>query len=197
MNQDFPVMGLDWFKIHFTENEGMAFGLTLSGSYGKLALSVFRILAVIVMGYYLNKLVKLKASKGLIISLSLIFAGALGNIIDSAFYGLLFSSSYHGVATFLPEGGGYASFLHGHVVDMFYFPMWSGKFPTWFPFWGGEHFLFFRSIFNVADMAITFGVILIIFFQKSFFEAEEEAQLQELGNTDGLSEEQTTLQEVK
>lgn len=185
-NQEFMVLGLDWFRIRFTENEGMAFGMTFKGAYGKLALSLFRIVAVLVMGFYLRKLARLNASKGLIISISLILAGALGNIIDSAFYGILFSSSYHGVATFLPEAGGYANFLHGHVVDMFYFPMWAGRFPDWFPFWPGEDFLFFRSIFNIADLAITIGVIMIIFFQNSLFIAEEK-QKQEAANPEATT----------
>ena len=162
-----------WFIIHFTENNGMAFGMTFGGQYGKIFLSVFRIAAVTLIGYYLWTLVKRNAPKGLIASFALIFAGALGNIIDSAFYGMLFSTS-DGVfepAKFLPKEGGYAGFLHGKVVDMFYchFSSLDGHFPKWFPLWGGEDFQFFRPVFNVSDSAITVGVILILMFQRKFY----------------------------
>lgn len=175
----------DWFYIHFTENNGMAFGMELAGNYGKLALSVFRILAVSGIAYYLNDLIKRKASRGLIVSISLIFAGAVGNILDSAFYGLLFSPSHFEIATFLPPEGGYAGFLHGKVVDMLYFPLIEGHFPQWLPVWGGEEFIFFRPIFNIADSAITVGVILIILFQSSFFKRTElkETNTEETTNT--------------
>lgn len=156
----------DWFIIHFTENVGMAFGMEFGGDYGKLALSIFRILAVGAIGYYLYSVIKKGASNIVIVSISLVFAGALGNIIDSTFYGLLFSDSYGDVATFLPDEGGYAGILHGRVVDMFYFPLFEGHFPSWFPFWPDQHFLFFSAIFNVADSAITVGMALIILFQK-------------------------------
>jgi signal peptidase II len=158
----------DWFIIHFTENVGMAFGMQLGGDYGKLFLSVFRIFAVLAIGVYLHSLIKRGVSNVVIISLSLVFAGALGNIIDSTFYGLLFSDSYGHTATFLPYEGGYAGVLHGRVVDMFYFPLFEGSFPRWFPFVGGDHFLFFNAIFNIADSAITIGMALIIIFQKHF-----------------------------
>lgn len=169
LGQEFHVIG-DWFLIHFTENEGMAFGMKLGGSAGKLFLSVFRIVAVIVIGYYIYTLNRKKQPAGLLLSLSLIFAGALGNIIDSAFYGLLFSaSSYHQAAVFLPEGGGYAPFLYGRVVDMLYFPLIETNLPDWLPIWGGKHFIFFRPVFNIADSSITTGVIMLIVFQKKFF----------------------------
>lgn len=174
--QEISMFGLDWAKLHFVENNGMAFGLSLGGFYGKLALSLFRITAVFVLSYYISLLIKAKAKMGLLISFAFILAGALGNIIDSAFYGLIFSESshhHHQVATLFPEGGGYAGFLHGKVVDMLYFPLFNGRFPDWFPFWGGNQFLFFRPVFNIADMAITIGVISIILFHRSFFSSQE------------------------
>jgi signal peptidase II len=169
LGQEFHIFG-DWFIIHFTENEGMAFGLAFGGEFGKLALSLFRIVAIFVIGFYLASLHRQKAHTGLILSISLIFAGAIGNILDSAFYGLIFSnSSYHTVATLFPEGGGYGTFLHGKVVDMLYFPIIQGHYPDWFPFWGGNDFIFFRPVFNVADSSITTGVFILILFQRRFF----------------------------
>lgn len=168
----------DWFIIHFTENNGMAFGLEFGGRAGKYFLSIFRILASAGIGWYLLSLIKHKAHNGLIACFALIFAGAVGNILDSAFYGLMFSNSYHGVAEAFPKGGGYAGFLHGQVVDMLYFPLVNGVFPDWFPFWGGESFQFFRPIFNVADASISVGVILFILFQKRFSRSTEEATVQ-------------------
>ncbi|MFP4469811.1 MAG: lipoprotein signal peptidase [Bacteroidales bacterium] len=169
LGQEFHIFD-DWFIIHFTENEGMAFGLQFGGEFGKLALSLFRILAIIAIGWYMFDLARKNASTGLIISIALILAGAIGNMIDSAFYGLIFShSSYHTVATLFPEGGGYATFLHGHVVDMFYFPLIEGTYPAWVPFVGGEDFIFFRPVFNIADSSITIGVLILILFQRKFF----------------------------
>lgn len=160
----------DWFYIHFIENPGMAFGLELGGDWGKLALSLFRIVAIVMIGIFLLKLIRKNAPSGLIISISLILAGAVGNIIDSAFYGIIFSeSSYFETATMFPPGGGYSSFLHGKVVDMLYFPLYDGRFPTWLPFWGGDSFQFFRPIFNIADSAISIGVFIILLNQKRFF----------------------------
>lgn len=169
LGQEFHIFD-DWFIIHFTENEGMAFGLQFGGEFGKLALSLFRILAIIAIGWYLYDLVRKKANTGLVISISLILAGAIGNIIDSAIYGLIFShSSYHTTAMLFPEGGGYASFLHGRVVDMLYFPLIEGTYPSWVPFWGGDDFIFFRPVFNIADSSITIGVLILILFQRRFF----------------------------
>lgn len=169
LGQEFNVLG-DWFIIHFTENPGMAFGMQISGNYGKLILSVFRIFAISGIIYYLYVITRKKVSNGLIISLSLVLAGAIGNMIDSAFYGMIFSSSnYFEVAQLFPEGGGYAPFLYGRVVDMFYFPIMQGTYPAWVPMWGGDEFIFFRPVFNIADSSITIGVVLMIIFQKQFF----------------------------
>lgn len=175
IGQEYSVFG-NWFIIHFTENEGMAFGMKFGGEYGKLMLSVFRIIAVGGIGWYLYKLIKENADKLFIICMSLIFAGAVGNIIDSVFYGLIFSESYFNVAQFMPAEGGYGSFLHGKVVDMLYFPIISGNFPDWFPIWKGEEFLFFRPVFNIADSAISVGVVLLIIFQKRFFKKEDKKE---------------------
>ena len=159
----------DWFVIHFTENPGMAFGLEFGGNWGKLALSIFRIITVVVIFIWLRQLVRKKVKAGAITAVALILAGAIGNILDSAFYGLLFDSSRQQVATFLPDGGGYAGFLFGRVVDMFYFPLFKGYLPEWLPIWGGDYFIFFRPIFNIADTAISVGVGLLLLFQKSVF----------------------------
>lgn len=174
IGEEIRVAG-DWFIIHFTENNGMAFGMEFAGEYGKLALSVFRIIAVGGIGYYLYTQVKRGAPTGLVVSISLILAGALGNILDSAFYGLIFNESMTQVATLFPEDGGYAGFLHGRVVDMLYFPVMDGTFPDWLPKWGGDHFVFFRPVFNVADSAITVGVFMIILFQKRYFKPDSPA----------------------
>ncbi|MGB7528859.1 MULTISPECIES: lipoprotein signal peptidase [Sphingobacterium] len=174
IGQDFKVLG-DKVLIHFIENPGMAYGMEFGGEYGKLFLSVFRIIAVMGIGYGLHYMVKNKYNRGFILNVALIFAGALGNIIDSAFYGLIFSESTpFSKAVLFPEAGGYATFLHGKVVDMLYFPLLSGTFPTWFPIWGGEDFLFFRPVFNIADSAISVGVFLILIFQKRYFKEEHE-----------------------
>ncbi|NBG64974.1 lipoprotein signal peptidase [Acidiluteibacter ferrifornacis] len=168
LGEEFPVLG-DWFIIHFTENNGMAFGIEFAGEYGKLFLTLFRIIVVTVIGIYLFRLPKKTTSKGLLITGSLIFAGAVGNIIDSVFYGVIFDESYNQVATFLPESGGYSPLLYGKVVDMLYFPLMDGFFPDWLPIWGGQHFLFFRPVFNIADSAITVGIFSLLIFQRKFF----------------------------
>jgi signal peptidase II len=175
LGQEIPVLG-NWFILHFTENEGMAFGLSFGGEAGKLMLSIFRIIAAAAIGYYIWYLDRRKgASTGLIICFALIMAGALGNIIDSAFYGLIFSaSSYHSPAVMFPDGGGYASFLHGKVVDMLYFPVIDTILPDWIPLFGGQSFQFFRPVFNIADTSITTGVLALIIFQRKFFTQKEE-----------------------
>lgn len=172
LGQEFAIAG-NWFILHFTENNGMAFGMEFAGEYGKLFLSLFRILAVCVIGWYLFGLVKTKAHPVFITSIAMIMAGAMGNIIDSTFYGMIFSSSEYQLAQLFPPGGGYSSLLHGRVVDMFYFPIIKGVIPEWVPFWGGDYFVFFRPVFNIADASITMGVALIILFQKAIFRKKE------------------------
>jgi len=180
LGEEIHVLG-NWFILHFTENEGMAFGITFGGQAGKLILSLFRIIAVIIIGFYIRRLQKRNAHQGLIVTFSLIMAGALGNIIDSAFYGLIFSaSSYHTVATIFPPEGGYSSFLHGKVVDMLYFPVIDARLPEWMPIRGGQQFIFFRPVFNIADSAISVGVITLIIFQKKFFRKETPSPEQKL-----------------
>jgi len=165
--QQIPMLG-NWGILHFVENNGMAFGMSLPGSWGKFLLTSFRILAVIGIGFYIRQLIQLKAHTGLILTLAMVMAGALGNIIDSVFYGIIFSESTpFQAATMFPEGGGYSSLLHGKVVDMFYFPMIKGNYPDWFR--NGAGFIFFRPVFNIADSSITVAVALILFNQKRFF----------------------------
>ncbi len=167
IGQEYHILG-DWFIIHFTENEGMAFGMSFGGAWGKLLLSLFRVVAIGGLFWYIFKLIKDGAKTGYLVCITLITGGATGNLIDSAFYGLIFNDSYYQVATLFPETGGYASFLHGHVVDMFYFPIINGYWPEWMPFLGGNHFQFFRPVFNIADASITTGILtLLVFFRKT------------------------------
>jgi signal peptidase II len=168
IGDEIPLIG-NWAMIHFIENNGMAFGMEMGGRTGKLILSIFRIIAIAGIGWFLVNLIRKKANLGLILAISSIMAGAIGNIIDSAFYGLIFSESYHAPAVMFPPGGGYSSFLHGRVVDMFYFPVINTTWPDWSPFRPGESFIFFRPVFNIADSAITCGVFAILIFQKKMF----------------------------
>jgi len=168
-----------WFQLYFVENPGMAYGWKFGGNWGKLALTVFRMAAVVFGTWYLGRIIREKYHRGFIICAGLIYAGALGNLIDSCFYGMIFDKGmvfdpqineyvgYNGLANLSKSG--YASFLHGNVVDMLYFPVIQGHFPKWFPIWGGDDFEFFRPIFNIADAAISTGVISILVFQKRFF----------------------------
>ncbi|MBC7416542.1 MAG: lipoprotein signal peptidase [Pedobacter sp.] len=156
LGQEFNILG-KWFIVHFTENNGMAFGMEFGGEFGKLALTLFRIVAVAGIGYGLHYLIKYKYHRGLILNVALIFAGATGNIIDSVFYGNIY---------------GYETWFHGRVVDMLYFPIAQGFFPAWLPIWGGDEFVFFRPVFNLADAAISIGVIIILVFQKTYFKED-------------------------
>lgn len=161
-----PILG-DKGYLHFIENRGMAFGMEFGGEWGKLLLTLFRIGAVTAIGYSLYRMIQRGAGVRMVVSISLILAGALGNIIDSTFYGVIFSASTpYQKAVLFPPDGGYAPFLHGAVVDMFYFPLIEGRLPEWLPFWGGEHFVFFRPVFNIADAAISVGIGLFILAQR-------------------------------
>lgn len=181
--EQIPVFG-SWFRLFFIENEGMAWGWKFGGEWGKMALTLFRLVAVVFGVFYIRNIIRRKYHTGFIICAGMIFAGALGNLIDSLFYGLIFSHSELGspLATVFPPQGGYAGFLHGRVVDMLYVPIIEDKLlPNWIPVWGGEHFTFFSPIFNIADASISVGVIALLIFQKKFFKKhphEEPAQLE-------------------
>jgi len=181
LDESIPVFR-DWFFIHFIENPGMAFGVEFGGETGKLLLSLFRIVAIGFIAYYIVNLIKQNAPKGLIFSVALVLAGATGNIIDSAFYGLIFTESppyLPEVATMFPPEGGYASFLHGKVVDMLYFPLIDTHWPEWLPLIGGDRFQFFRPVFNIADSSITVGMALILINQKKYFDHSKDKEKNE------------------
>lgn len=164
LHESFSVCG-DWFYIYFTENNGMAFGMELGG---KLFLTCFRLVAVSLLGYYLYRIIRnTKFPVGYIVSIALVFAGAMGNIIDSLFYGEIFTHSMGRVASLVPFGEGYGDFLYGAVVDMFYFPLFSFDWPEWMPFVGGEHFIFFSPIFNFADACISCSIVSILLFYRN------------------------------
>lgn len=191
MGESHPVIG-EWFELYFIENEGMAYGWKFGGEWGKMILSLFRLGAVIYGVYLIRVLIKKQYTTGLIVCVSLIFAGALGNLIDSMFYGLIFENSNidgSNVAAIFPAHG-YASFLHGKVVDMLHFPIIrNATFPSWVPFWGGEDFEFFRPIFNLADAAISTGIITLIVFQKKFTRTKSEIEAAQTAKTNNTVEE--------
>lgn len=170
------VVFKNWFILHFIENNGMAFGIEFGNHIGKYLLSIFRLIAIGALIWYLSKLLKKETPFGLIACFSLILAGAIGNMIDGAFYGMIFNHPIGEVATLFPAEGGYSSFLQGRVVDMFYFPMIETHYPSWFPIWGGQEFLFFRDIFNVADSAVSIGVVSIFIFHRHHFNDEKESE---------------------
>lgn len=179
---------MNWFRLHFVENEGMAWGWKMGGDWGKVALTLFRLFAVIAGVFIIRDFIRKHYHPGFIYCSALIFAGAFGNLIDSMFYGLIFNESdpyLQNVAQFLPANGGYAGFLHGKVVDMLYFPIISNAhYPSWFPFWGGEEFEFFRPVFNIADASISIGVIVILLFQNKFFKNAEEPKTNTVVDTE-------------
>jgi len=166
------VVVFDWFRIHFIENNGMAWGAELGGKTGKLFLTVFRLFAIVGIGYWLYTSVKKNAPTVLVVAISLIFAGAMGNILDSVFYGVIFDTPKNATATLFAEQP-YGKLLYGKVVDMLYFPIWSGNLPEWLPIWGGKPFTFFNAIFNVADTAISTAVGILIVFNKKAFPKEK------------------------
>ena len=169
LGESIPVFG-SWFQIYFIENNGMAFGMQLGGTFGKFALSSLRLVLIGFIIYYIVKLIKMDASRGILTGMALILVGAMGNIVDSMFYGLIFNeSTFTSAASIFPDEGGYAPFLFGKVVDMLYFPLVDTTLPDWVPFWGGEQFIFFRPIFNIADSCITIGVGYLLIFHRKFF----------------------------
>jgi len=174
LGYDHPIFS--WFHLYFIENNGMAFGMEL---FGKLFLSLFRIAASVFLIYYITKIIKRNYPTGYVVAISLILAGAIGNLLDSMFYGLLFSDSTISIAQWLPAGGGYASLFYGRVVDMLYFPLIQGHFPSWIPIWGGQDFIFFRPIFNLADSSVSVGVfIILLFYRRYLSDTNEQKEIQ-------------------
>ncbi|WP_242131173.1 lipoprotein signal peptidase [Aestuariivivens marinum] len=174
IGEDVPVF--NWFKIYFIENDGMAWGTKISDFVSfisdrtaKIVLSLFRVVAIFGIGYWLCSAIKKQSPKVLILAIAFIFSGALGNIIDSVFYGVFFSDSHGQVASFFPQTGGYDTLFHGKVVDMLYFPLYKGYLPEWLPFYGGQFFTFFEPVFNIADVAISTGFVMLIVFNKKAF----------------------------
>ncbi|MFC4262395.1 lipoprotein signal peptidase [Ferruginibacter yonginensis] len=197
-----PVAG-NWFQLYFVENPGMAYGWKFGGNWGKMALTLFRLIAVGFGTWYLGSILKKRHHKGFVICATLIYAGAIGNLIDSCFYGIIFDKgmlynseindyiNYSGLAEFSKNG--YSSFLHGNVVDMLYFPLIHGTFPNWVPYWGGQQFEFFRPIFNIADAAISIGIISIFIFQKRFFKQHNNQNEHHTVETTSLTDDQSQV----
>jgi signal peptidase II len=185
--QEIRLMGLSWIRLHFLENPGMAWGLKLGkGDVAKLVLTLFRLAAVIWGVFYVKKIIQRHNHKGFILSVALIYAGAMGNLIDSLFYGIIFEKSdpiVLNIARAFPPEGGYAGLMYGHVVDMWYFPVIRTTLPEWLPFWGGEFFEFFSPVFNTADVWVSTGIISILIFQKKFFRHSDSHKLQEASGT--------------
>ena len=176
--ESFFLLGQEWAQLHYVENEGMAFGITFDWTYGKLLLSVFRVVMIGGLFWYIRQLIAHRAPAAFLYCIALITAGAIGNMIDSAFYGMIFDVSgdqSYEIAKIVPFGQGYAPFLHGKVVDMFYFPLTTIHFPEWMPVIGGTDYRFFSYIFNVADAAITVGLLYILLFQRHFLKKETPA----------------------
>jgi signal peptidase II len=171
LGEEISVVG-DWFKLHYVLNPGFAYGLKIDAEWGKLLLSTFRILATGFIFWYIFKLISQKAKTGLLICLALVLGGALGNLIDSVFYGVYLNNA---------PAGSPSPWLHGQVIDMLYFPLWAGFLPDWVPFKGGDYFIFFRPVFNIADAAVFTGFLFILFFQKRFFpEATKTEDVEEI-----------------
>ncbi len=183
--EEHKIIG-SWFRLHFVENEGMAWGWKFGGGFGKIALTLFRLVAVIWGSFLLKDFIARKYHRGFIVCAALIYAGALGNLLDSMFYGLIFDNSdafSQNVARLFPPNGGYAPFLHGKVVDMLYFPIINTHYPSWFPVWGGEPFEFFSPVFNIADASISVGVIVLLLFQNKFMKQREAVPTDSIQNT--------------
>ncbi len=203
LNQSQQIIG-SGFQLYFVENPGMAYGWKFGGNWGKMALTIFRMVAVVFGTWYIVKIIREKQHSGFIFCASLVYAGALGNLVDSSFYGLIFDKGmtvdptfndyigYNGLASLSSKG--YAGFLHGNVVDMLYFPIINGHFPSWFPIWGGEEFEFFRPIFNIADASITTGVLSILVFQKRFFQLQHSNEKHATVETNALVDDESQVQ---
>jgi signal peptidase II len=186
----------NWFRLHFVENPGMAWGWKFGGEWGKIALTLFRLVAVIWGTFLIRGFIRKKEHPGFIICSALIYAGALGNLIDSMFYGLIFNYSNpltENLAQFVPFGTGYGKFLQGYVVDMLYFPLCSGTWPSWLPFLGGGSYQFFQPVFNIADASISIGVILMLVFQKKFFPKQKEEPISTVETSTPVTDENQVL----
>ncbi|MBN2729655.1 MAG: lipoprotein signal peptidase [Bacteroidales bacterium] len=199
LGEEVNILG-PWFRLNFIENEGMAFGMKLQGTAGKYVLSIFRIIAAVAIAWYTLKIIKQKKHPIYIFSIALIFAGAAGNIFDSMFYGLIFDQSpiwgSGGIPSEIFSSDTYAGFLQGKVVDMLYFPIFQGTYPSWFPFNAGHNFIFFRPVFNLADSYISIGVIMILVFQKRIFKYHKQQETELKLETEKESNQSTSTEGV-